>query len=124
MRKKSLKIFLVILYLLNLIVEYVNIIGAYLKSLLTDNNLPIFIKLPPRIEAFRSIKTGLVAQLLRSIYRLRQSSQLWNQKVIAFFKNFGFKTLNVDLCIFVKQTKKGIILVNVYLDDFLLMAKD
>lgn len=70
-RRKSLRIFLAISCLLKLIVEQVDIVGAYLENLLTDNNLPIFMKLPPGIEAFRSIRARLVARLLRSIYGLR-----------------------------------------------------
>ena len=45
-RKKSLHIFLTIISLLELLVDQVNIVGAYFKSLPTDNNLSIFMKLP------------------------------------------------------------------------------
>lgn len=120
MKKKLLRIFLAISCLLKLIVEQVDIVGAYLKSLLTDNDLLIFMKLPPEMKAFRSIRAGLVARLLRSIYRLRQSSRLWNQKVIAFFKSLGFRALNTNPYILVKQMDKDIILVGMYVDDFLL----
>lgn len=123
-RRESSKIFLAISCLLNLIVEQVDIVGAYLESLLTDNKLPIFMKLPPGMEAFRSIRAGLVVRLLRSICGLRQSGRLWNQKVIAFFKSLGFRALNADPCILVRQTEEeGTILVGVYVDDFLLAAK-
>ena len=79
-------------------------------------------KLPLGMEAFRSIRAGLVAWLLRSIYGLRQSGRLWNQKVIAFFKSIGFRALNAHFCILVQQMDKDIILVGVYVDDFLLAA--
>lgn len=47
--------------MLGLIVDQVDIVGAYLESLLGDNNLPIFMKLPLGINIFRSIKEGLIA---------------------------------------------------------------
>lgn len=42
--------------------------------------------------------------------------------MIAFFKSLGFRAHNADPCILVKQTDKDIILVGVYVDDFLLTA--
>lgn len=75
-RQESLQIFFAILYLLRLIVKKVDIVGAYLKSLLDDNDLPIFIKLSLGIKTFQSIRVELVSQLLRSIYRFRQSGRL------------------------------------------------
>lgn len=64
MRKESFHIFIAISCLVDTIVDQVDIVGAYLKSLLSDNNLPIFIKLLPKIESFRAIKPGLLCRLL------------------------------------------------------------
>lgn len=55
MRKKLLHIFLAIIYLLGFIIKQINIINAYLKSLLSDNDPSIFIKLILDIKTFRSI---------------------------------------------------------------------
>lgn len=57
--------------MLGLIIDQVDIIKAYLKNLLTNNNLPIFMKLFLKIELSRFIKTKLVARLLQSINDLR-----------------------------------------------------
>ena len=46
-RRKSLQIFLAISAMLGLIIHQVDIIGAYLESLLDDNKFPIYMKLPP-----------------------------------------------------------------------------
>lgn len=123
-RRESLQIFLAISCLLGLIVEEVNIVGAYLESLLTNNDLLIFMKLPPGMESFRSIRAGLVAQLLQNIYDLRQSGKLWNQKVVAFFISLSFKALNTDPSILIWQDEEeGMIMVSVYVNDFLLASK-
>lgn len=78
------------------------------------------------MEAFRSIRAGLVCRLLRSIYGLRQSGRLWNQKVVAFFESLGFEALNADPSILIHQESGGdrdITMVSVYVDDFLLASK-
>lgn len=96
MRKESFHIFIAISYLLDTIVDQVDIVGAYFKSWLSNNNLPIFMKLLPKIELFRAIRSALVCRLLQSIYGLRQSRRLWNQKVVVFFTNLGFIALNAN----------------------------
>lgn len=95
-RRESLDIFLTIFCLLGLSVDQVDIVSVYLKSLFTDNNLLIFIKLPLGMKSFRAIRKGLVALLLQSIYDLRQSERLWNQKIVAFFTDLGFVALTTD----------------------------
>ena len=124
-RRESLRIFLSIECLCRLIIEQINIVGAYLKSLLSDNDLPIFMKLPSGMETFRSIQPGLVCRLLRSIYGLRQSERLWNQKVVSFLKGLGFKPLNADASILIHHGHEtgDITMISVYVDDFLLASK-
>lgn len=48
-RQESIEIYLAIYLIVNLIIHQVDIIGAYLESLLNDNKYPIFIRLPPDI---------------------------------------------------------------------------
>ena len=112
MRKESLCIFQAISCLLKLSVNQVDIVGAYFKSVLIDNNLPIFIKLPPGMKSFRVIREGLVACLLQSIYGLRQSGKLWNQKVVTFFTDFRFMALNADPSILIRHDEDGITMVS------------
>ena len=108
--------------MLKLFIHQVDIIKAYLKSLLSNNNLPIFMNLSPDIHNLREIWEGLIYRLLRSFYSLRQSGRLWNQNIIAFYKRTGFKQLYEDLNIFIKQTVKILSIMNVYVDDFLLTS--
>lgn len=123
-RRESLRIFLAISCMLGLIVDQVDIVVAYLKTLLTDTNLPIFMKLPPGMESFRSIRPGLVARLLQSIYGLKQSGRLCNQKVVAFFTSLGFRAINADPSILIRhEDKDRVTMVSVYVDNFMLAAK-
>lgn len=77
-RREMLRIFLAISSLFGLIIDQVDIVGAYLENLLGDNELPIFMRLPLGMKRFRSIRPRLVCQLLRNIYGLKQSGRLWN----------------------------------------------
>ena len=64
-------------------------------------------------------------RLLRRIYGLKQSGRLWNQKVIKFFKDIGFISLNADPSILIrKKINNGITIVSIYVDDFLLGSNE
>ncbi len=125
MQRESLRIFLVISALFGFLVEQMDIVRAYLESLIGDNEFPIFIKLPPGIRDLRSVRKGLVCRLLRSIYSLKQSGRLWNQKVITFLKTLGFNLLNTNPSILVSTRDGGeILMISVYVDDFLLVSNN
>ena len=75
-RRESLQIYLALCLMLNLFIHQVDIVGAYLESSLGDNELSIFMKLPPGIHNLCQIREGLLCRLLRSLYGLRQSGRL------------------------------------------------
>ncbi len=91
-KRESLRIFLAISAMLSLVIHQVDIIGAYLESLLDDNEFPIYMKLSPGMHLFCQVRERLLCRLLKSFYGLRQSGQLWNQNVIAFFKSLDLYT--------------------------------
>ena len=74
------------------------------------------------MHKFRHIWKGLLCRLLRSLYGLSESRWLWNKNVIAFYKSIGFKQLNGNPSILIRQTKKKTSVVSVYVDDFLLAS--
>ena len=121
-RRESLRIYLALCLILNLFIYQVDIVGAYLESPLGDNELPIFMKLPPGMHDLRQIQEGLLCRLLRSLYRLKQSGRLWNQNVIAVYKCIGFRQLNGDPSILICCSEGEISIVSVYVDDFLLAS--
>lgn len=121
-RRESLRIYLAFCLILNLFIHQVDIVGAYLESLLGDNEFPIFMKLPPGIQHLRQIRNDLSCRMLGSLYGLRQSGRLWNQNVIAFLKSIGFTQLNGDPSILIRRSEKETSIVSVYVDDFLLAS--
>lgn len=60
--------------------------------------------------------------MLRSLYGLKQLKRLWNKNVISFYKSIGFKQLNGNLSILIRQTKEEISVVSMYIDNFLLVS--
>ncbi len=75
-RRESLQIYLALCLMLNLFIHQVDIMGAYLESLLRDNKQLIFMKLPPEMHYLCQIQEGLLCKLLRSLYDLRQLGRL------------------------------------------------
>lgn len=75
-RKESLYIYLALYLMLNLFIHQMDIVGAYLESLLNDNKLPIFMKLPPRTYNLYQVWEELLYRLLKSLYGLKQSAKL------------------------------------------------
>lgn len=83
----------------------------------------IFMKLLPQMRNLWYIRASLVFWLFKSIYGLKQSKQLKNQKVINFFKILKFTLLNTNLNIFILgKFKEKIIIISIYIDDFLLVS--
>ena len=114
------QIYLTLYLILNLFIHLIDIVGIYLKSLIGDNEFPIFMRLLPGMHNFGQIQEGLLCQLLRSLYSLKQFGKLWNQNIKAFYKRVDFKQLNRDLSILIRYLEDEISIVNVYVDDFLL----
>lgn len=102
-----------------------DIVEAYLESLIGDNKLLIFMKLPLEMRDLRSVRKRLVYKFLRSIYSLKQVGRLWNQKVITFLKTLGFNSLNVNSSILI-LTRSGekILIIYVYIDNFFLASNN
>lgn len=75
-RKGSLRVFLAISAILGIIVYQVDIVGAYLESLLDDNKFSIYTKQPSGMHQLRQIREGLLCRLLKSLYGLKQSGLL------------------------------------------------
>lgn len=82
-------------------------------------------KLRLGMKILKSVRARLVYWLICSIYRLKQSNKLYNQKIIAFFQSLGFAVLNSDFNILIYQESRGnITIVSIYIDNFLLVLKN
>ena len=81
-KQELLKIFLAIATMLGIILLQIDVIGAYLEISFSQNNQPIYMKIPQGCKARRE---GLVCKILKSLYGLKQAGRLWNKTIIKFF---------------------------------------
>lgn len=119
-RRESLRIFLPISAILGLIIHQVDIVGAYLESLLGDNEDSIYMRPPPSINHARA---GLYCRLLKSLYGLKQYGRLWNKNVIRFFTSIRFMQFNGDASIMIwHEEDGGVSMISIYVNDFLIAS--
>lgn len=119
-RRESLKIFFVFTTLLSLLLIQIDVINAYLESILGQNEQPIFMRMPQGKQLGRS---GLVYKFFKSLYSLKQVRRLWNKIVIKFFQKIGFNIMNKEPRILILVYRRDLNVVGVCMDDLLLRSK-
>lgn len=62
----------------------------------------------------------LVYKILKSLYQLKLAKKLQIKTIIKFFKNIDFNLINGDSYIFVFGKTKQLIIIEVYIDNFIL----
>ena len=75
------------------VVHMMNVQNIYLNSKL---NKIIYMNVSERVKHL----SDEVCKLLKSLYRLRQSANLWNKKIIKMLKSLEFKSILTDVSIF------------------------
>ena len=99
--------------------DQMDVKAAYLHG---DIEEDIYVE-PP--EELRSPEDeGQVWKLQKSMYGLKQSGRAWNKKLNETLINDGFERSKADPCVYIKRTKRGLVIVAVYVDDLLILAKD
>jgi len=118
-RSSSIRLLFALSVNLNLVIYHVDVNTAFLNSELDKQ---IYMYQP---EGF--VKKGqedLVCYLKRAIYGLKQSSRLWNKNVENFLLKLDFTKSVYEPCIFYKFHCKSVIIVAIYVDDFLIFTND
>jgi Reverse transcriptase (RNA-dependent DNA polymerase) len=62
--------------------------------------------------------------LNKTIYGLVQSAREFYNKLVSALKECGFIGSSVDPCLWIKNSNQGIVLIAIYVDDFLMIGKD
>ncbi|BCR88813.1 uncharacterized protein ACHE_50011A [Aspergillus chevalieri] len=118
-RLDSLRILVAIAALFGLEAHVLDAINAFAGS---DLDKPNCMEIPEGLQDFDPEATrGLVLELKKSLYGLRQSANLWHRKISNFLKNIGFKSITADPSIFLNS--RGLIIA-VYVDDIVIFGKD
>ena len=77
---------------------------------------------PPRFVAQGEI--GRVCRLRKSLYDLKNSPRAWFGKFNQVIEKFGMQKSKSDNFVFYKNSKPGIILLVVYVDDIVIIESD
>lgn len=101
----------------NLNIDQMDAITAFLQGDLTEE---IYLEQP---EEFND-GTKKVCRLKKAMYGLKQSSREWNKKLDEKLKNYGLLRLLVDPCVYYKISKGSILIVAVYVDDFMIFTNN
>ena len=105
---------------LNLELHQIDIKGAYLNGELNDEEA-IYMRQPPGYAD--PALPRHVCHLRKTLYGLKQSGCRWYQKLVEILvKNLGFKLCEVDQAIFIKRSKKTLIIIVVHVDDCTIAA--
>ena len=67
---------------------------------------------------------NLVYKLKKSIYGLKQSARVWNSDFDASVKKLGFKQMQIDKCVYRKDSEEGPVILAIYVDDILIFGSN
>ena len=66
--------------------------------------------------------TDLVCHLKQTLHGLKQSGHEWNHKIPKVVSSIGFKRLDADHCVYVRQDPKGFNITAIWVDDAIIMG--
>lgn len=116
-RNSTLRLMFSIAVYKNLQIYHYDVETAFLHGKLEES---VFMEQP---EMFVKPENHLKVCLLnRAIYGLKQSSRVWNQLVVKVLTDYGFKQSIHEPCIFTKFEGDIIVIITLYVDDFLIFT--
>ncbi|PPQ91584.1 hypothetical protein CVT25_012512 [Psilocybe cyanescens] len=117
-RLASIRAVLAIAAVENFEIHQIDIKGAYLNGVLTEDEV-IFMKQPP---GYASESPGLVCKLHKTLYGLKQSGWRWYQKLVEIMGKLGFTRCDVDQAVFYRRNGRKLVIVLVHVDDCTIVA--
>jgi hypothetical protein len=94
-RMDLLRVILALVPAMNLIVQQMDIKGAYLNGILQET---IYMRQPEGCED----GTDRVCKLLKTMYGLKQAGYEWNRQLDMKLKKYGYTQLKSDPCVYVQ----------------------
>jgi transposase InsO family protein len=86
-----------------------------------DIDVPhLYLRCPPGHQKYMPDGSKAVLRCLKSIYGLRQSSRLLNQRLSQYLIKQGFQQFHSDPCVFTKGTDADQVIVCIWVDDIIL----
>lgn len=113
----SIRVFLTKAILMKMTIHQMDVVTAFLNAPLDEE---IFMRQAPGFA--ETGKEHLVCKLNRSIYGLKQSPRQWNKVIDDFLKKEGFRVIDADCCIYLKNRDSKTIMVSLYVDDLMIAS--
>jgi hypothetical protein len=63
---------------------------------------------------------NLVCKLKKVLYGLKKAPRVWSNKIGQYLVTSGFQTSNANFSLYVKKTNHGIVIIVIYVDDFII----
>lgn len=117
--KDSFRIIMALVAQLDLELHQMDVKTAFLNGELDET---IYMVQPPHFEL--EDPKGMVCQLKKSIYGLKQASRQWYFKFAQVIVSFGFEANQIDECIYHKFSGSKVMFLVLYVDDILLATND
>ena len=87
----------------------------------SDLDKPNCMEIPEGLQDFDpDAREGMVLELLKSLYGLRQSANLWHRKITGFLMKIGFRPTTADPSVFINN--RGLIIA-LYVDDVVVFGR-
>ncbi|EYE90608.1 uncharacterized protein EURHEDRAFT_510308 [Aspergillus ruber CBS 135680] len=118
-RLDSLRILVAMAARYGLVAHVLDASNAFVGS---DLDKPNCMEIPEGLQDFdpEAGQGGMVLELMKSLYGLRQSANLWHRKISQFLKKIGFKPITADPSVFING--RGLI-IGLYVDDIIIFGK-
>ena len=97
----SLQILMALAMRYGLLAHVLDAVNAFASS---DLDKPNYMEIPEGLQDFdpeANVNKGMILELRKSLYGLRQSANLWHQKITGFLMKIGFKLTTVDPSVFI-----------------------
>ena len=115
----ALRLFLSIMASLDYEIHTVDVKTAFLHSVLKEI---IFVGIPDGFPNAHELREkGLVLQLYKCLYGLKQSPMEWNSDLDLFLRSLGFIPCETEPCVYVHKERKQYLLI--YVDDIIVATK-
>jgi hypothetical protein len=114
----SLRILLAIAAAFDLEIHQMDVVTAFLANILDEE---IYMEQPEGFIDERDDE-DMVCKLGKSLYGLKQSARLWNQKLHRYLRKIGFTQTNADHCVYINKDT-GVI-VAMWVDDLIIFGQD
>ena len=96
-------------------IQQIDVKGVYLNGILKEE---IYMKQPKGYDD----GTGCLCQLIKTLYRLKQSGCKWNEELNGQLESKGFMQLHSDPCVYIWCTNRNIEIITIWVDDLLLFS--